>query len=246
VVVDAGVTDANVSPFLTFDRERLEPIQDLAARVNARYRMGGDGELHLYPRATEPVWRVEPGAGLVRVGRKQSVDGLYNRWVVEGKDSGDGAPVRAVISLDTGPLRYGGPHGRSPFFYSSEMIETYGQALAYAIQLRDEFLASLAVELTVETVPRPELQAGDRIEVGCPVTAGHVAYFPGDITGISRSGDPVPRGTTLTVSCAYVDVVDALKRTEWADHLGAGLPALTWDRMPATWGSWPAIEWDDL
>lgn len=246
LVIDAGVTDTNVSPLLVFDRERLEAVQDLASRVNARYRMGGDGECHVYPARTNPVWRVEPTAGLVSVARKQSADGLVNRWVVEGKEAADGKPVRATASIDSGPLRYGGPHGRAPFFYSSEMIVTEGQALAYAIQLRDEFLATLAVELAVETVPRPELQAGDWIEVGCPVAAGHVAYFPGQVTSIRRSGSPVPGPTSLTVACSYADVNDALNRTEWADHITAGMPALTWDRMPSTWGSLPAITWDSL
>jgi hypothetical protein len=244
-VVDAGVSDATVGKFAVWDRERLEACQDLLARINARYRMGGDGECHVYPRRSDPVWRVEPTAGLVSVGRTQSSDGLYNRWVVEGKDSEGGAPVRAAVSIDNGPLAYGGPHGKAPFFYSSEMIETPGQALAYAIQLRDEFMSSLAVELAVETIPRPELQAGDWIEVGCPVD-GRVAYFPGQITGIRRGGSTVPSGTSLTVACSYADVSAALGRTEWADHLTDQLPPLTWDRMPSSWGRIPPATWNDL
>lgn len=244
LVVDPGVTDVKISANLIFDRERLEAIQDLATRVGARYRMGGDGEMHLYSPQTDPVWRVEPTAGLVSVGRKQALSGLYNKWVVEGKDSGDGQPVRATAAIEIGPLRWKRRRKR-PFFYSSEMIETYSQAIAYAAELRDTFLSSLAVELSVETVPRPELQAGDRIEVGCPVD-GRVAYLPGLITSIRRAGSTVPTGTQLTVSCSYSDVVTALGRTEWAKNLGAGMPALTWDRMPSTWGTLPAITWDSL
>jgi hypothetical protein len=246
VVTDPGVTDVNVNRLLVFDRERLEAVQDLASRLNARYRMGGDGECHIYPRTTAPVWRVEPGAGLVNVTRKQSVTGLYNRWVVEGKDSGDGSPVRAAASIDTGPLRYGRAHGRVPFFYSSEMITTYGQALAYAIRLRDEFLSTLAVELAVDTIPRPELQAGDWVEVGCPLTDGHVAYLPGQVTGIRRTGDPDPKQTTLTVACTYTDVTAALSRTDWAKNLTTTLPALTWDRVPGQWGQLPDLTWSNL
>jgi hypothetical protein len=245
-VVDAGVPDADVSPFTVWDRERLEACQDLLARVDAGYRMGGDGECHIYPRQSAPVWRVEPGQGLVSVQRSQAADGLYNKWVVEGKDSGDGKPVRASSVIDTGPLRYGGAFGRAPFFYSSEMITTEGQALAYSIQLREEFLASLSIELTVETVPRPELQAGDWIEVGCPIAAGHVAYLPGQLTGIRRGGEVVPTGTTLTVACSYKDAVTALARTEWAKDITSDMPALTWDRMPGTWGQLPALAWNDL
>lgn len=244
LVVDPGIVDVGISGKTIWDREKLEAIQDLATRTGARYRMGGDGEMHLYAPQTVPVWRVEPTAGLVSVSRKQSLDGLYNRWVVEGKDSGDGQPVRAVVSVETGPLRWKRRRKR-PFFYTSEMIETYSQAIAYATELRDAFLASLAVELSVETVPRPELQAGDRIEVGCPVD-GRVAYLPGLITSIRRAGSTVPTGTSLTVSVSYSDVVTALGRTEWAQHLTMGMPALTWDRMPGTWGQLPAVTWDSL
>ena len=245
-VVDDGVADVGVSRLLVFDRERLDACQDLLTRVGARYRMGGDGECHIYPRTTAPVWRVEPGNCMVSVSRKQSIDGLYNRWVVEGKDEANGAPVRATVSIDTGPLRFGGDHGRAQTFYSSEMITTYDQARAYARQMREEFLAGIAIELRVEVSPRPELQAGDRIEVGYPLPEGYVAYFLGTITEISRQGTNVPGQTSLTVSCSYSDILTALSRTEWADHLTGDLPELTWDRMPGTWGSLPDLTWNDL
>ena len=245
VVIDPGVDDVHVSRLLVFDKERLEAGQDLLSRVMARSRMGGDGECHVYPLNTAPVWRTEPGNCLVSVARKQDINGLYNRWVVEGKEADGGAPVRAVVSIDSGPLRFGGDHGRAQTFYTSEMITTYDQALAYAQQLRDQFLASLAIELSVEISPRPELQAGDRIEVGYPVP-GKVAYFLGTITDIRRQGDMVPGATSLTVSCSYTDVITALSRTEWADHITGEKPDLTWDRMPATWGTAPSLTWNDL
>lgn len=245
-VVDPGVTDRSISGKTVWDRERLEACQDMLALIGARYRMGGDGECRVYPRTSATVWRVEPAAGLVSVTSNQAIDGLYNRWIVEGKDSGDGAPVKSSASIDTGILRYGGDHGRVPFFYSSEMIVTVEQAAAYAVQLRDEFLGSLSVELAVETVPRPELQAGDWIEVGCPFPGGHVVYLPGQITGIRRGGNPVPTGTSLTVTCSYADVTYALGRTEWAQYLTADKPPLTWDRMPGNWGQLPATLWNDL
>jgi hypothetical protein len=126
------------------------------------------------------------------------------------------------------------------------MITTVAQATTYAQELRDKFLGSLAVELSVETIPRPELQAGDRVEIGCPVTAGHVVYLPGDITSIKRSGDTLPRGTTLTVSCSYTDVLAALDRTEWAKWITGTMPELTWDLMPTSWGQLPPITWSNV
>lgn len=245
-VVDDGVSNKSVSKFLVYDRERLEAGQDLLSRVGARYRMGGDGECHIYPRITDPVLTVEPTAGLIEVSRKQTVDGLYNRWVVEGKDGGDGKPVRGVASINSGPLRYDGPHGRSQYSYSSEMITSRDEAEAYARQLRQEFLSSLAVELNVSMVPRPELQSGDWIRVGCPIAAGHVIYIPGMIASLSRAGTPVPGPMSLKVQCSYADVVEALGRTDWAEHLTGEIPELTWDRMPGNWGTAPAMPWNDL
>jgi len=245
-VVDPGVTDAGVSTRLVFEKERLEACQDLLSRVNARYRMGGDGECHIYPVGSDPVWRVEPEISLISVTRKQSIDGLFNKWIVEGKDSGNGSPVRGSAFIESGPLRWGGPHGKAVDFYSSEMITSRPQADVYATELRDRFLSSLAIELQVETVPRPELQAGDRIEVGSPVTAGHVAYLPGTITSIRRSGSTVPGGTSLSVMCSYADVINALGRTEWAEHINGNRPVLTWNRISGTWGQSPSTTWSDL
>lgn len=245
-VFDEDVPNATISSGLIFEKERLEAGQDILAYVGARYRMGGDGECRVYMPGGVPVLRIEPDAGLVSVSRSQSIDGLYNRWVVEGKEAADGSKVTAAVSLDSGPLRYDGPHGRVPFSYSSTMIETWEQAHAYAVKLRDEFLASLAVELEISTVPRPELQGGDRIEVGCPIAAGHVVYIPGSITSISRAGDKAPRETRIRVACAYGDVDHALTTTPWAEHLTGQLPPLTWDRMPSTWGRLPEITWDGL
>ncbi|MGN7250044.1 hypothetical protein [Arthrobacter sp. SAFR-014] len=248
LVVDDGITDVSVPRTLIYDRERLEAVQDLASRVGARYRMGGDGEMHLYPIQTASMWRVEPGQCLVRVARSQSLDGLYNKWVVEGKEGSSGKPVRAFSIIDSGPLAYGGPHGKASTSYSSEMIADVGQALAYAIKLKNQFLASLAVELEVECTPRPELQAGDRIEVGYPVAAGHVAYFPGEITDIHRGWSPIPTATRLTVSCSYADVVKALGRTEWAQYMTDQMPELTWDllRPGTTWGNFPDTTWEQV
>ena len=245
-VVDAGVADTSVSRQLVYDKERLEACQDLLSRVSARYRMGGDGECHIYPQRSASVLRIEPNAGLVSVSRGQSIDGLYNRWVVEGKNVATGDPVFGVADIESGPLKYGGPHGQVPFFYTSEMITTVAQATTYAQELRDQFLGSLAVELSVETIPRPELQAGDRVEVGCPVPAGHVVYLPGEVTSIRRRGDTLPRETSMTVSCAYTDVIAALDRTDWAKYITPEMPELTWNMMPANWGSLPAITWSDV
>lgn len=247
VVVEDGVTDTAVAKTLVFERERLEAVQDLLASINARYRMGGDGEMRVYPITPGPVlWRVEPEAGLVSLKRSQTIAGLYNMWIVTGKEDGTGRPISAIAMLKSGPLRVDGPHGRVPYFYESDQITSVAAAQKYAETLRDRQDQTYAVELSVETIPRPELQAGDRIEVGCPVKDGHVIYIPGEVTSIQASGSPIPGPMSLKVTCSYSDIFDALARTEWAQHLTHEKPALTWDRMPAKWGTIPALTWNDL
>jgi hypothetical protein len=245
VVPDEGVPDAGVSSQLVYERERLESIQDLLSRVGARYRMGGSGEMQVYSPRAAPVWRVEPRHGLISVARKQSIDGLFNRWIVEGKTPEGGAAVVGFAQIDFGPLRYGGPHGRASTRYSSDLIDTPELAARYAAELRDRFLASMALVLEVQTIPRPELQAGDRVEVGCPV-GDRVAYFPGEVTSKRCGGSPVPGPMSLSVSVSYGDVMAALARTEWADNLTSERPALTWARMPGTWGNLPEMTWNEI
>lgn len=228
VVVDAGVTDTAASPMTVYEKERLENGQDLLARINAKYRMGGDGECHIYRPNRAPVLRIEPGRGLVAVSRRQSSRGLKNRWVVEGKDAVTGFPVVAAVQLDSGPLRAGGPHGIAQEFYTSEMITSTTQAVAYADVLRNEALNKLSIDLEVDTLPRPDLQTGDRVEIGYPVP-GKVIYLVGAIVRASSSGDPLPKGTKLTVRCNYTDVMTALGTTPWARYLTGNKPPLPWD-----------------
>ena len=246
VAFDLNVPDTPVSTMTIYESERLEAAQDLLALVGARYRMDGDGIFRAYIPGGAPVARIEPTAGLVQVMRKQSITGLYNRWVVEGKEAEDGSKLVAAVTLDSGPLAYGGTHGKVTYRASSSMIETWEQAYAYAQRLRAEFLASLAVELQVSTVPLPHLQGGDRVEIGCPLVEGYVVYMPGTITAIERQGSTVPGETKLTVTCSYADVDRALSTTPWAQYLTTEKPELTWNRMPATWGNTPDVTWDSL
>jgi len=247
VVVEVGVIDKPVAKTLVYEKERLEAVQDLLASIDARYRMGGDGEMRVYPISPGPVvWRVEPSAGLVEIGRSQTIDGLYNVWVVTGKEDGTGRPVSSIATINSGPLRMDGPHGRVPYFYTSELITSLTQAVEYAKTLRDRQNQTYAVELTVVTAPRPEIQAGDRIEVGCPVKEGHAIHLPGEVTTIQAGGSPTPGPTTFKVSCSYADIIAALARTDWAQYLTDELPPLTWDRMPGSWGTYPAPTWNNL
>ena len=219
VVVDAGVTDTAVNRTLVYEQQgdRWAAVQDLAKRLGAAVRMNGDGQAEVYPLATaDPVATLYGGPEglLVRVSRGQSYDGLYNYFVADGTATtpdGQSVPIRGSARIETGPLRYGGPHGRYPKFYSSTMLTTQAQCDAYAKTMRDTQVAGLTIDLAVEALPLPHLQLGDWVTVANPVTDGGAVPLNGRVVkmGMRGSGNAVDR-MSLTVRCSYADVAAAL------------------------------------
>jgi hypothetical protein len=217
VVLMPGVAalDRNVARNIVYERERLDAIQDLCKRISCDYRMNGDGQLEIYPieRQGEPVAVLQGGPDglLVKVDREQSIDGLYNRAVVDGLDDSDPEnekPIRAIAQIERGPLSIYGPHGKYPEFYSSTMIGTYEDAWEYANAMIRSQLVGMTVDLRVTCLPLPHLQQGDYVQVGNPVVNGQRADLIGRVRKMRlRSGNGTAAGPMeLTVQCSYWQV----------------------------------------
>lgn len=208
VVVAAGVVDRSVNKTLVYERDRLDAVQALCKSISCDYRLNGDGQLEIYPvTKQDPVatLRGGPEGLLVKVDREQKIDGLYNVFVVDG--TATDRPVRSVAQITSGPLRVGGPHGRVPTFYESNLIETQAQAEAYAQQMMNTHLAGLTVDLKVTCLPVPHVQQGDWVQVGNPVVGGNQANLAGMVKSVSQpSNGTVPGPCTVVVECAYTDV----------------------------------------
>lgn len=215
VVTVDGVVDRNVARNIVYERERLNAIQDLCKRISCDYRMNGDGQMEIYPLAQqgEPVAILQGGPDglLVKVDREQSIDGLYNRAVVDGLDDSDPEnerPIRAIAQIERGPLSVYGPHGRYPEFYSSPMISTYEDAWEYANQMIQTQLVGMTVDLRVTCLPLPHLQQGDYVQVGNPVVNGQRADLVGRVKKMRlHNGNGTAAGPMdLLVQCSYWQV----------------------------------------
>lgn len=210
VTVTDGVVDAAVPSSVVFERERMDAIEDLLARIDAAARMTGDGQLEVYPTAkTDPVWSVVGGDGgaLVSVQRSQSAEGLYNAVVSEGTDSTTKLTVRGTALEDTGPLRWQGPMWRVPMFRSSPLIETQAAATADARTTLAGRVSSRQVTLNVTCLPHPGLQVGDWVQVACPLVDDEPYPLVGQVTSMTLRGSAEGVSPmTMKVACAFEDV----------------------------------------
>ncbi|MGW2591667.1 DUF5047 domain-containing protein [Streptomyces sp. NPDC001515] len=116
-----------------------------------------------------PVWDVAAGERgvMVRATMALTADGVYNRVVVTGENTSDNAPpVRATASITAAsdPLRYGGPFGRVTKSVSSSLVTSTAQAQVMAAGLLAKLRAPNR-SVSLEAIPNPALDAGDRIRV---------------------------------------------------------------------------------
>lgn len=207
----ADVVDRNLSGNIVYERDRLDSIQDLCRRIFCDYRWTGDGQMQIYSILEQyPVATLEGGPEglLVKVDRAQDIEGLYNRFVVDGTytdSEGNSKPVRSITQIESGPLSVFGPHGRVPEFYSSNMIANQGDADEYADQMAASQLTGMTVDLAVTCLPLPHLEIGDWVQVGNPVVDGDPVPLVGRVKAIQlASGQGIAPGPMqVVVQCSY-------------------------------------------
>lgn len=188
VVIAYGLPVDNVVPLSTvYEKERLDAIVDLAKNVGAVTRMRPEGILEVISDdVPAPSWTIEGGDDgvLISAAAGQVKNELYNCVIATSSSGGENQFVgRAYI--DYGPLKWEGPFGRRPMFYSSPLINSPGEA-EYAAQthLRD-LLAERTIALTIDCLPHPGLQSGDAVNVVIPGSSKPVVA---QITTLQFSG----------------------------------------------------------
>lgn len=178
-VVAPNVTDGTVPAGLTWDRDRGQAADDLGQAIGADIWYDPIGT----PRITKPalltdppVWTLTDGVGgtVVSDSRTVSRDGVYNVVVVVIERADGSTPIQVVVE-DTdpaSPTHVGGPFGRVPRFYRSPLVADANQALdaGRAMLARS---TGLTRTRSVEAVPNPALEAGDRVDI---VVAGQLEY----------------------------------------------------------------------
>jgi Domain of unknown function (DUF5047) len=159
--------DASVPAGLVYETDRWAAVADLAARVDAVVRPTGDGFTVApapQPSGT-PVWTVDAGDdGVLLSGARPVVarDDAYNAVVASNPDD---PAVWAIATIDEPghPLRWGGPFGRRPYFFSSPLLTAATVQAAADTRLANLRGRSRIVE--VGAVPNPALELGDIVTV---------------------------------------------------------------------------------
>lgn len=212
VVAIGWVVDQPVNKTLIYEEDRLDAVQDLAKRIGCNFRFNGDGQMEIYPLTQHGetiVLRGGEDGMLISVGRSQRMDGLYNMFIADGTATvrGQEVPVRGIATIESGPLRYGGPHGKYPKFYESTMITTQAQANSYALEMRDTQLAGLTQDLQVTCLPDPSIQVGDWVQVATYLVGLKELRLLGRVTQMSLQSAGTSVGPmSLTVTCSYTEV----------------------------------------
>ena len=171
-VIDHTGATATITTPATWDRERAVALDNLAASIGAEWFAGADGKFHIDRTpslSTAPAdWVLDAGASGVLVERTASLDRaqVYNAVVVNGEPPDGKPPVYAVARhMDaTSPLRWGGPFGKVPRFFSTQFITTTQQASDTAVSmLADVISATQSLEVTC--VPNPRLFGQDVVYI---------------------------------------------------------------------------------
>ncbi|GAA1961816.1 hypothetical protein GCM10009754_36120 [Amycolatopsis minnesotensis] len=161
-----------IAAVIVIERERWDAVEKLADSLGGEAFFDPVGRLVVRPQPTlnqNPVWTVRTGNGgnLLSVKDKLSREQVYNRVVASGQRT-DGVPaVYATATDTTSPAYYGGPFGKKPRFYTSELLTTVAQCQTTADSLLQR-VRGIATQVEVELLVNPALDAGDVITVADP------------------------------------------------------------------------------
>ncbi|MEU5149742.1 DUF5047 domain-containing protein [Streptomyces yangpuensis] len=155
--------------------DKWSALSEAAASIGAELYCDASGTFRLadIPNpddvSFQPVWVVDAGERgvMVSANMQLSSEGVFNRVVASGENAEDRtAPVsaEAKIAAPSDPLWYGGPFGKVTKAFSSSLITTTAQAYQAALSMLYSAKAANRT-VTLESVPNPALEAGDRIRV---------------------------------------------------------------------------------
>jgi hypothetical protein len=170
---------------LVWDRDRDQAINDMCTSIGAEAYFDWTGAVVIRdaPLLSAPAitWRVDASPTGVLIGgdKTRSRATTYNVVVVHPA-AVDGtaafAPQTIADTDATSPTYVGGTMGRVPYFYSSPLVTTTGQAIAAGTTLLNK-VKGLAAQVNVEAVVNPALDRGDVFYVLMPggVVERHLA-----------------------------------------------------------------------
>jgi hypothetical protein len=208
VVIDPRIVDAVIPEGLLWDRDRGQPIDDLATSIAAEVWFDPTG-IPMLRKATTlsdpPAWTLADGVGGTVVNDARSVTrkGVYSVVVVVIERSDGSTPIQvSVADTDPSSATYvGGPFGRVPRFYKTPLPVDIEQATSVGLALLAKSTGLTRTRI-VDCVPNPALEGGDRVDIDVAgVIEQHIAdsfvlpLGPGSMSMTTRSAKPDPGDT---------------------------------------------------
>lgn len=209
VLGDATVlasSDATLQSTAVYERDRLDAIDKACQSIGAMAYIAPDGSpmvVDIPPLADVAVWDVDAGdtGVLYNAKRSRTTERTYTAVSASPAAIDGAAPFDPQVVYDDNPdspTYYLGPMGIKPYFMTSELFASEGQALN-AASLRLPLVTATRAEIDAEAECNPALEAWDTIAVHLPrrlrgqtaVTERHlvaqctVPLTPGGVQSIS-------------------------------------------------------------
>ncbi len=202
VDTSAAPADATIPASYVYPESRTSAVGDLLDMVSAASRIGPDGALQIVPLAgVGPVWTIQGDAGgaLVDLSRSLSDNATYNAVTSKGT-AADGTPLVGHAYLGSGPLAWGGPYGKVPYFHQAIATSRSGVE-SDARTLLAQQVTTGTVDLPVVCLAHPAIQPHDLVTVVAPTVAGDVPLV-GRVVAMNWASTQSDRGVTPAKSMA--------------------------------------------
>lgn len=207
VYVAPGVVDANVPGSIVYKDDRLATVFDLVKSLNCRYRMTGSGQLEIYPLAkTDTVWTIrgKDGGAMVSLNRTQNRGDLITGVLSNSNDPA--LEIKALATITSGPLRFGGPLGRKINRHNA-LANTQAGVQKDAESMLENFTTMKTVTLRIICSFHPGVQIGDWVRVAQPIIDGSEYPLDGLVSMVEVKGSPAGvEAMALDVECSLDDV----------------------------------------
>lgn len=159
-----NVADSPIIRAVTYQENRLDAVFDLASILGGTPYMSPLNQVTIQPDVwgspTDEIMMGPDGTATAIDIDDLTDDNIFNQVVVRSHDDTQSI-VLATAQIATGPLRYGGPFGRIPYFASSQYVTTPAQAQAYANSLLPQVSAQPATPYSISCLPDPRREVGD-------------------------------------------------------------------------------------
>lgn len=271
-VIDVEVIDLThstaVVPRTTWEVDRWGAIEELSTSIGAETIFDPQGRCVIRPVPSWtalPSWYVTLGQdGTVITGEHEmSRAEVFNAAVVRGERADDAPPIyaSAVDNDPTSPTWFYGDFGPKPYPYSSNLITTYGQAMAAATGLLARKRMGVR-EVAMRIGPVPMLDGGDilalqrqdytsdrlsavRFEVPLDTDTMSLTARSGQVSTEAPSAPPLasPAAITQTLIGAYAAAregrtqLEEFLRLETASEVTFGVRRSYSTTFPATFGA---------